>query len=175
MRAHTFHHERIRELMARRRWHGADLADRSGVSPSTISRVFAGKQEDFTIPQLYAIADALDVEPGDLLPRSEPVADEHRELLRRLDEMPASELRRLYDFVGFLAQNFGNTSAAEGRESPRAVTPLEKPPTSDELPIGSGLLVDLPRPSEPIDDAAESPGLRDVQSVEKPARRKGKR
>lgn len=60
--------ERIHTVMWRERVSQADLASVIGVSQSTLSKKLRGKVP-ITVGELVAIAEALGVEPGDLLPR----------------------------------------------------------------------------------------------------------
>lgn len=61
--------EEIRVLLARRRMSGAELARRTGIKQSTMSRRMTGETA-FDMDDLEAIAAVLDVEVGDLIPRS---------------------------------------------------------------------------------------------------------
>lgn len=65
--------ERIHTVMWRERVSQADLASVIGVSQSTLSKKLRGRVP-ITVAELVAIAEALGVEPGDLLPRRARVA-----------------------------------------------------------------------------------------------------
>lgn len=64
--------ERIHTVMWRERVSQADLASVIGVSQSTLSKKLRGKVP-ITVGELVAIAEALGVEPGDLLPKRHAV------------------------------------------------------------------------------------------------------
>lgn len=60
---------RLRELRARRGWTQHDLARESGVSTLTISRAENGRR--LHAPTMFHLADALDVDPREMLTRDE--------------------------------------------------------------------------------------------------------
>jgi len=58
---------RLREVREFKGWSQAELARRSGVAQSIISRIEAGDQESVHLPSLEKLARALEVDPGYLL------------------------------------------------------------------------------------------------------------
>lgn len=60
--------------MARLRLSQAAVAEQAGMSTSTLSRRLAG-ESDFTVGEIYRLAEALDIAPAALLPQStDPLA-----------------------------------------------------------------------------------------------------
>lgn len=60
--------EEIRVILARKRMSGAELARRTGIKQSTMSRRMTGETA-FDLDDLEAIAEVLEVDVADLLPR----------------------------------------------------------------------------------------------------------
>ncbi len=60
---------RLRELREGRGWTQTDLARESGVSPLTISRAENGRR--LHAPTMFQIADALDLDPREMLTRDD--------------------------------------------------------------------------------------------------------
>ena len=59
----------LRRTLADRRLSGRALARLAGINPATVARILRGDR-DATVTELGAIARALDVTPGDLIPAS---------------------------------------------------------------------------------------------------------
>lgn len=62
---------RIRELREANHWSQAELARRSSVAQSMISRLEAGKLQSVHLPTLERLAKALGCDPGYLIVKSE--------------------------------------------------------------------------------------------------------
>lgn len=63
---------RLRELREHKNWSQQRLGEEAGVRQATISLLESGKQSRVDFAVLERLADALGVEPGELLERDEP-------------------------------------------------------------------------------------------------------
>ena len=60
-------------MLARRKMHSGELAEKIGISPANMSILKTGKAKELRMSTLDAICKALDCQPGDLLEyRAEP-------------------------------------------------------------------------------------------------------
>jgi transcriptional regulator with XRE-family HTH domain len=59
----------VRVAIAAKEWTASQAAAAAGITPSTLSRRL-NRETPFTIPELFALADALDVPVADLIGRA---------------------------------------------------------------------------------------------------------
>lgn len=84
--------EEIRVLLARKRMSAAELARRTGIKQSTISRRMTGETA-FDMDDLEVIAEVLEVEVGDLMPKTVKTGgslNHNFEAVVRSDDVPAA-------------------------------------------------------------------------------------
>jgi transcriptional regulator with XRE-family HTH domain len=104
--------EEIRVLLARRKMSGAELARRTGIKQSTMSRRMTGETA-FDMDDLEAIATALEIEVSDLIPRK------GTEVSGDFDQ--ASADRFVTVGQGSVARPEGVTPVSESRKPPRPI------------------------------------------------------
>lgn len=104
--------ERVKECKKKKGWNQKQLADASGITQATISRIESGEVEQLKSEALKRLAEALDVtvdylvgktdklSPNDIL-RSDSTA---KYIFRGYEKLPAAQREKLKSFVRFLEE-----------------------------------------------------------------------